>query len=393
MKVLMVNNMGTLHGGAEMMIARLKAGLENEGHQVRILAGNERGDGKNIADTTFLSFRGNDPLLRMMYMFNPFAIFALKRELDTFKPDIVHLHSVSKASPFIFSLLKDYPAVLTMHDHTYFDPTRIQDIPHMETCGKTLSDYFIHQPSFRYFMEKIRFFFLRRFAKNVDLVFTCSNFYGLCASSSGIFRDIRTLHNGIRLPAPSPISDKKEILFVGRLSEEKGVLVLIKAVSRLKAKHPDLKLKIVGSGHLRKEIRRQIREMDIEDKVQMLGFKSYEDIIGAYHDSSLVAVPSIYPDNLPTVCIEAMGAGRPLIGSRIGGIPELIDDGKTGILVEPGDAEALAKGIDRLYSDFPLLRDMGRKGRKKAECEFNEKDYCLKTITAYEEIYKKYKNI
>ena len=393
MKVLMVNNMGTLHGGAETMIARLRNSLENKGHNVRILAGNERGDGERIADATFLSFDGDSTFLRIMYLFNPFAILAVRYELETFKPDIVHLHLVSKASPFILPLFKDYPTVLTMHDHTYFDPTRIKDIPEMDSCGKTLSDYFIHKPSLRLYMEKIRFFFLRRFARYVDLVFTCSDFYGVCAAKSGIFREIKTLHNGIRLPDPVPVEDKKEILFVGRLSEEKGVLVLIEAIARLRSKHPDLRLKIAGSGHLQGKIEDLIREKDIVDMVEILGFKPYEEVIGLYRSSSLVAVPSIYPDNLPTVCIEAMGVGRAVIASKIGGIPELIDEDKTGILVEPSDAEALAEGIDRLFSDFSLLRKMGEEGRKKAERCFSESEYYKKTLATYEDLNKRYKKI
>lgn len=393
MKILMINNLGTLHGGAEAMIFQLKNNLENEGHTVRVLAGSEQGSGKKIADASFLTFRQNSFIFRAMYIFNPFALLALKRELRDFRPDIVHLHTISKASPFILALLKKYPTVLTIHDHSLFDPTRIEDVPLMQPYRETFSDYFIDRPSLRFYLEKFRFFILRRLADNVDTVFVCSDFYAHCARESGIFKNIKTLHNGIILPPSSPIMNHKNILFVGRLSEEKGVRVLLKAAALIKNSHPDMKLCIAGEGEQKKALEKLATKLGIEDITRFPGHKNADEIIELYRQSSLAVVPSFYPDNLPTVCIEAMAIGRPVIASNIGGLPELVKDGETGFLFTPGDADKLAESIDRLLSDFELIQKMGEAGRKKAEEEFEGKTYTYKTFLEYDRLNKEYKKL
>ena len=393
MKILIVNNLATMHGGAEAMIAELRRGMEEQGHQVRILCSSEKGNGENIADAEFLAGREGSSLMRLLYIFNPFALLALRRELRNFQPDVVHLHTLSKASPLILLPLKKFPTVLTMHDQSLFDPTRISDLPLLEPYRETFSDYFIDKPSMRFYGEKLRFYILRRLANNVDTVLTCSDFYATCARQSGIFTRIKTLHNGIVLAPSYPINNFKNILFVGRLSEEKGVSVLLEAVASLRKKHPDMRLRVVGGGQLKEELKKQISRLQLDNIVSLLGHKSAQEISELYRQSSLVVVPSLCPDNLPTVCIEAMAIGRPIVASRIGGIPELVDHGKTGFLVPPNDADALADNIDRLLSDPELMQKMGEAGRKKAEEEFDEKIYMRNTLSEYDYLNNKYRKV
>jgi colanic acid/amylovoran biosynthesis protein len=386
MKVLIVNNLATMHGGAEAMIAQLKSGLTKEGHEVRVLCGNEKGNGAKIADAKFVTCSEHISPLRPIYLFNPFAILALRRELRTFRPDIVHLHTISKASPFILPLLKGYPTALTLHDHSMFDPTRVQDVPLLEPYRETFCDYFISKPSLRFYLEKLRFWALRLFARNVNAVLACSDFYASCARDSGIFPRIETIHNGIDLPAFSPIASERNVLFVGRLSEEKGVPVLVKAAGILRKAYPDMRVDIVGGGRQMKKIGKMISKLELKDTVHLLGYKTGTEIAGLYRESSLVVVPSVSPDNLPTVCIEAMGSGRPIVASRIGGLPELVEDGKTGFLVPPDDSEALAASISQLLSDPKLMQEMGKAGREKAEMEFAADVYIENTLAEYEKI-------
>ncbi|MFA6896712.1 MAG: glycosyltransferase family 4 protein [Patescibacteria group bacterium] len=393
MKILMLNNLATTHGGAEAMIAQLRRGLEKEGHQVRILCGSRQGNGKKIADATFLVPKEGSLALQLMHLFNPFAFLALRKELRDFRPDVVHLHTVSKSSPFILLPLKKFPTVLTMHDQSLFDPTRVSDLPLIEPYRETFADYFIDKPSARFYAEKLRFFILRRLAKNVDTVLACSDFYADCARNSGIFSNIKTLHNGTVLLPPSRIENSKVILFVGRLSEEKGVPVLLEAVALLKKKHPDMQLHIVGDGQQVEELKKETVRLQMENIVRFLGHKSSQEIAELYKQSSLVAVPSLCPDNLPTVCMEAMSVGRPIVASRIGGVPELVDNEKTGFLVPPNDVGALSGGIDRLLSDPGLMQNMGEAGREKAEKEFDEKIYVKNTLAQYNLLINKYQNV
>lgn len=254
MKILFINNIGTIHGGAEMMISQLRHGLLQEGHDVRILAGNEQGNGEEIADKKFKTFRDNSPL-KIFYVFNPFAVAALRQTLHEFCPDVVHLHATSKASPFILALLEKYPTVLTIHDHMLLDPTRLTDVPSIAKHEKAFSGYFIDKPSLRFYLEKLRFAALRYWAKNVDTILTCSDFYRKCTEESGIFKNPQTLHNGIKLLPEMPIRNWKNILFVGRLDKEKGARILIEAAVRIKQKNPDLHINIAGDGSEAKNLK------------------------------------------------------------------------------------------------------------------------------------------
>jgi glycosyltransferase involved in cell wall biosynthesis len=272
MKVLIINNRGTIHAGAEVMISQLCVGLRKNGHEVRVLAGDEKGDGKNISD---YSFRAS---LRSFYLFNPFAIFALWRVLRIYNPDIVHIHSVSKASPFILLLLKKIPTVLTIHDHTIFDPTRIVDTPLLVPYKKTFGGYFIDHFSVRYFLEKVRFYFYRRLAKNIDSVFACSNFYAKCAEGSGMFSKVRVLHNGIDLPEYKHFVNYNRLLFVGRLEDEKGAHVLLEAMPEVLRLRPDVRLDMVGAGNTVEKLKSQTRRKKIECCVFFHGYEAPHDV-------------------------------------------------------------------------------------------------------------------
>lgn len=389
MKILMINNLSTIHGGAESMMAHLRRALEEEGHQVKILAGSEKGNGENMADAKFKTFEEGSRVMRILYVFNPFALMALRRQLQSYRPDLVHLHNISKASPSILLPLKKYPTILTLHDHMLFDPTRLDDLPLLKNYRTSFSDYFINKPSIRFYLEKLRFAMWRKFSGNIDRTLVCSEFYGKCAKDSGLFPNINVVHNGISLCQPSTAKEKKKILFAGRLSKEKGLSILIEAMSILRKKHPEISLCIAGAGDENKNIQKQIAEAQLEDIIYMTGFHSREQIINLYAEASVVAIPSIGTENLPTVCIEAMAAGRPVVASVSGGIPEMVENEKTGILVPSGNPQALAQAIDRLLSNPRLIKEMGKAGRKKAEEEFNIKVYTRKTLFEYNNLIKK----
>lgn len=388
MKILFINNLGTIHSGAEIIIAQLRRELIERGHEVRILAGNEPGNGEQIADYLFRTFRDGS-MLKFLYVFNPFAIIALWRILRTYRPDIIHLHNISKASPFILALLKHYPTILTIHDHMVFDPTRISDVPLLAPYKNTLENYFIEKPSVRFYLERLRFFFFRRFAKYINIAFACSDFYCQCAKDSEIFQNVKTLHNGINLPEQSPIENWNNLLFVGRLEKNKGARLVVEATAKILIEHPSIKVNIAGTGTQMNDLKRKAKELGISNIVRFEGYQSFKQIEELYRKTTIIVVPSLYPDNLPTVCIEAMAIGRPVVGSMLGGIPELIANGKTGLLFSPGNNEELVKCVNQLLNDRQLMRSMGDAGRIKAEQEFSASIYLKKILEAYKQLISK----
>jgi glycosyltransferase involved in cell wall biosynthesis len=368
MKILFINNVGTKHAGAEIIISNLRSELKKQGHTVKILTGDETSNGELIADWHFKTFADNSNFLfKLLYVFNPFALWKLWGVLQLFKPDIVHMHNVSKASPFILLLTRQYPSILTIHDHLVFDPTRFTDIPKLLPYKKELSNYFIDTPSLRYYLEKIRFLFLRKFYKSVDLVLACSDFYCICAKQSKLFNRVITLHNGITLPKEKLVYNWNNLLFVGRIEEAKGVHILLKALPKILKENKKLHLKIVGSGSQINYIKNLAKELGVANFVKFSGHLSSKQIMNLNSRATIIIVPSLWPEPFGIVGLEAMGFGKPVIGTRVGGIPEWLENGKAGYLVDPGNSNQISDKVIQLISDRKKYLRMSKNARIKAE--------------------------
>jgi glycosyltransferase involved in cell wall biosynthesis len=155
-------------------------------------------------------------------------------------------------------------------------------------------------------------------------------------------------------PALARLPKGDFLLFVGDIAADKGVEVLLQAYRRLVDPPP---LVLIG--------REDLALRDVPPGVLVLGVVPQGAVMAAWRRSLVGVVPSIVPDSCPTVAIEAMAAGRPLIGTRSGGIPDLIDDGRTGILVAHSDPEALAGGLNRLMASAELRGRMSEAARRK----------------------------
>jgi glycosyltransferase involved in cell wall biosynthesis len=175
--------------------------------------------------------------------------------------------------------------------------------------------------------------------------------------------DIKGVRAEVGITEPIP----GRLLFVGRLVEKKGLATLIDAVSRLSL---DLgwSLEVIGDGPLRDELQERAAGLPIE----FSGAMSRDGLAHAYGRSSIVVVPSVPAatgdqDGLPTVLLEAMGAGRAIVASDIAGIDEALTDGETGLLVPPNDAGALADALATLLRDAPLRNKLGAAAAERSE--------------------------
>lgn len=169
----------------------------------------------------------------------------------------------------------------------------------------------------------------------------------------------------------------KGFVYVGRLSPEKGIDTLIRAAAR--ARQP---LAIVGTGAEEK----RLRQLAVEEgaDVTFLGYRTGSALHDAIRSARAVVLPSIWYENAPISILEAYALGRPVIGSDIGGIPELIRDGETGAIVPPGDADTLAAVLARFAAEPPSrLAAMGRAGRALVETEFGRTLYRERMIDLY----------
>lgn len=382
MRVLLINDVGTLHGGAETMISLLSIELIRRGHDVLVLAGDGPSSGRTLADERYRTLAGS-PLGSFMYIGNPFAVYKLWRVLKTFRPDIIHLHNVSQASPFIFWLLRHHRTLLTIHDHTVFDPTRLNDVPMLVPYERPLQGYFIRHRTLRWYGERLRFWLYRRFLKHLAVALACSQFYQRCAVESHLFPRVELLPNGIVLPAQSPIVQRKHLLFVGRLTAVKGVETLVAALPAIIAQHPEVQARIVGDGDLAEILQQQIEQAGLTSHVELLGHQDAAAVQRHYAWSTAVIMPSIYPENFGLVCIEAMATGRVVVASRVGGLAELIQDGVTGYMVKAADQQSLADTVNALLAlDAPDLQTMATAARETAE-RYAFDQYINRTLQLY----------
>jgi len=171
------------------------------------------------------------------------------------------------------------------------------------------------------------------------------------------------------------------LIYVGRLTKEKGIMTLIDAAIKI----GDCKLKIIGEGPLKDDLIAYTKSRKAENYIEFLGHKSHEDVIKLLQNCKFLVIPSEWYEVTGLVIIEAFACGKPVIGSRIGGIPELVKDHKTGLLFEPGNADDLSSKIGHLSKQPGKIIEMGKAGRSLVREELNAERHYEKLM----EIYKK----
>jgi glycosyltransferase involved in cell wall biosynthesis len=201
---------------------------------------------------------------------------------------------------------------------------------------------------------------------------------------------VRVMHRGVDHAAFAASSDgafpdipgRPRVVFIGRLVRQKGVRTLVEAAGRMRT--PGAQMVIVGDGPDRAEVESLALRLGVAHRVHVTGFVPHERVPAVFASADVLVLPSLY-EELGTVLVEAMHAGRPVVASRVDGIPEVVEDGVTGLLVAPGDAGALAQAVDRVLGDDALARRLAANAMSRAP------DYDLERVGAsvhelYEEL-------
>ncbi len=167
-------------------------------------------------------------------------------------------------------------------------------------------------------------------------------------------------------PDPSPAVRGPRVLFVGRLVDQKGVDSLLRAMESVRC---DAHLVIVGDGPRRRDLERLVRRQALHRRVTFTGFVPHHAVPAHLHHADVVVLPSVY-EELGSVLIEAMAAGTPTVATAVGGIPDAVTHGSTGLLVPPGDDHALARAVNRVLGDHSLSARL-REGARRRAAEFS----------------------
>lgn len=407
MNILTVNKYYYIKGGSETYLFSLQEQLEKRGHHVIPFSMEDERNNQTPYDQYFVKNidYSKAGFLEKMKLASK-IIFSLeaKKNMDRLLSenvvDIAHLHLFQhQLSPSLLIPLKKrgIPVIYTVHDLKVMCPN-YKMLNQNGVCEKCKDGKYYNavinrctknsiSGSVISMMEAYIHRGLKVYEKYIDHFITPSYFYKKKMIEWGFQENkISFIPNFLDTTRFTPnYSHDRYMLYLGRLSEEKGVLTLIEAMKRCKT---EFKLKIVGTGPIRNQIDDAIKSSGLEDSIELLGFKSGIELTQLVQNSKSVVMPSEWYENGPLALIETLAYGKPVIGSDIGGIPEHIDDGENGMLFKKGDAANLALKLDEMneLNEQDYMR-LCRNARQKAESLYDAKQH-LENITRVYEIFR-----
>jgi glycosyltransferase involved in cell wall biosynthesis len=205
---------------------------------------------------------------------------------------------------------------------------------------------------------------------------------------------IHVIHHGIDLRKFSAGQAQPQpglLLSVGSLNPGKGFIHMIEAAAQLRDDGHRLHYSIAGKGTEEARLRQAIADYDLEGVVEMWGEVDHDKVIDLLRQASVFVLPCVVPangavDGIPNALVEALAMGVPVVSTRVSGIPELITDGATGLLVEPGDVQGLASAVARLLQDDSLRAQMVRAGLQRVQRDFDVENNFLSTFALFESL-------
>jgi glycosyltransferase involved in cell wall biosynthesis len=320
-------------------------------------------------------------LMELPEMFAHDIIPSLKN-LDQSQYMLLHLHE----GEIVLDLKDQCPTVYTAHNHHPYCPSGSKYLPHyaavcdrkMSVIGCTWGHLIDGCGSRR--PQKIISNFKRAYSaldvlKKLKITVIANSDYvrsqlianGLPESQAVTLRCGIAAPQSNHIPLNESIHNQQRILFAGRIVPEKGLDWLLRTMPLL---DPCIHLDIAGEGWAMPQVRKLAEDLNIGDRLTWHGWCQSEKLEELYRQSFAVIFPSVWPEPAGLVTLEAYARFRPVIASKVGGIPEHVQDGKTGILVEPNNRQALAAAITDLAHDFDKAREIGIAGNNLFHSEF-----------------------
>lgn len=370
MKILLMNKYLYPRGGAETYVLELGKLLRDKGHEVEYFG---MADEKNMVSNRIdalvspMDFsRGlrKNPLAPFRLIYSGHARRALRRILTDFQPDVIHLNNIYyHLSPSVLlesaayrrKAGKPVQILLTAHDYQTVCPNYKLLDGRGRLCEKCSSGNYlhcirnrcVHHSMARSILAAAEGFVWRCIPayRQVDRVICCSDFLKSKLEHRREFREkCVMIHNFAPEVTQTEVPPDDYILYFGRFAPEKGMDTLLEAAAQM----PDLSFLLAGSGELPEQL---------PVNVCPVGHKSGEELEKLIRAAKITVCPSRWYENSPFSVIESLRYGTPVVASRIGGIPELVRDGETGLLFTPGDAEDLERKIRTLWGDASRYRE------------------------------------
>lgn len=334
--------------------------------------------------------------LRLTYSFN--AKRQLKKLILAEKPDIAHLHVIyHQLSPSILGVLKKYniPIVQTLHDYKQICPNYLLYV-NEQVCERCKKHKYYHSlihrcikksfiRSLNGMAEAYLHWFLKSYSK-IDLYIAPSRFIEKKYGEFGVpQKKIKYLPHFLDLKEYDLASKTGDYLvYFGRLAKEKGINLLLKALAKA---DPNIPLKIIGEGPEKENVKKSIKELKLKN-VELVGFKTGQELKKLITNSLAVVVPSLWYENAPFSVYESMALGKAVIGSDLGGIPELVEDQATGWLFKAGSVDDLASKIKIAANSPAKAEKFGQKAKEIAQEKFSALEHLKKLFAIYQKLIK-----
>jgi len=423
MKILLINKFyhdNGKSGGVGRHILELEKILTRNDHEVIPFATKQKEAKKNnyleyfprYFDLGKVKFNSESLKNISKIFYNSEAAEKLESLIKKTKPDIAHIHNIyHHLSPSILTALKKHniPIVMTVHDYKLICPNYLL-FSKGKICQKCQGGKYYnclknkcvknsYAASLVLMLEAYWAKHKKYYEKNIDCFIAPSLFMRDILIKNGYdSRKIKYVPNFLDflptgqagrlrkndIKGGNNAGDEKYFLFFGRLSQEKGIDILIKSLPLVNLKK--YKLKIAGSGQEENKLKELAKNLKLENKIKFVGYQSGKGLKNLVSEAKFIIIPSVWHENAPYSILESYNAEKAVIGSRIGGIPEMIRENKTGLIFNAGDKKKLAEKINYLITHPKKAIQMGMAGKKYLNKKFNQKKYYNKLVKIYREL-------
>lgn len=390
MRILQFNNYADPVGGAEVYALALARELGQRGHDVAFFGTHP--DQERDEERLRIVRR---PRYDARLLFRDSVVRdALQDLLQRFRPEIVHVHNVFSLGLDVLELIGStgLPLLQTVHDFSLLCPNSWCVRGDGTACpGRAGAQCFLHecQKNYPYDPEVTLHTRLKHELLNgiVDLMLCPSRYLSDLMRQNGA-RDVRHLNYFIDpIDSGEPAARRaKELVFIGRLEPEKGVEYLLEAMPIVLAEDPEVHLTIVGGGSLAEALALRSGKLRLGKAVSFLSHVPRPELGRFYSEATACVLPSIWSENSPLVAYECLAAGLPMIASRVGGIPELAEDGVAGFTFRARDPQDLAAKILRLLGLPDGQRQQMSSAMRARSRDFRPDSHLDRIVESYAEV-------
>ncbi len=399
MKILQVNKFYYPRDGVGKYVLELEERLKESGHEVRIFA---MDNPLNISSpdkkyfVSYLSF--NQKGLKNIWRSFARIFYSLEAKrkfkslVNDFKPDIIHVHNIyHQISPSILTVAKKkkIPVIMHLHDYKLICPNyklfikgktcqrchggkyyncflnKCLKESYLKSLGGTLEMYF-HHKIWKIYKTGVNLFI----APSQFMKKTCEDF----AWPEKKIKYVCNFFTG-KITNQPPKEEDNYLLYFGRLSAEKGINLILQALT-----FNQETLKIAGEGPEIDNLKSLTKKLSLEERVEFLGFKSGTDLNDLIIKAKAIIIPSVWFENMPLNLLESLAQGKIVIAAKIGGIPEIIEDGHNGFLFNPSNVQSLVEKIKQVNElDLEEIKNNALETVKK----LNPRDHCQEIIKIY----------